>query len=344
VLDLFKVTGNVFTILLRHTMSNLLITSGRANLQLAERIAQYISDYLGEPFALGKVTTKNFSDGEISVKYEENVRGTDLYIIQSTQAPADNIMELLMMIDAAKRASAKRITAVIPYFGYSRQDRKDQPRVSITAKLVANMITAAGADRVITMELHTPQLQGFFDIPLDHLYSARALKKAFEKLQLSNLVIVAPDVGSAKTARSYAKRLGADLAIIDKRRTAHNQSEVLNIIGDVKGKNAIIIDDLIDTAGTFCNCAEAVSDAGAESVYGACTHPVFSGSAVEKIEKSSLKKLFVTDTTVPSEPNKSAMEQSSKIEVCSVAEIIGEAILRTNNNLSISSLFDLPSM
>ncbi len=304
------------------------IVAGRSNMDLATKVAKAA----GMELASVKIT--NFSDGEIWAKYEENIRGVDLFIIQSTHAPSDNIMELLILIDAAKRASANRVTAVIPYYGYARQDRKDQPRVSITAKLVANLLTQAGADRVITVDLHTPQLQGFFDIPLDHLYASRVLIKVLRDENLENLVIAAPDVGGAKTARAYAKRLNADLALVDKRRSAHNVAEVMNIIGDVRDKNVIIIDDLIDTGGTFVQCAEALKNNGAKKIIGACSHPVFSGSALEKIENSSaVEKVYVTDT-IP------LTRECSKIKVVSVAEMLSEAIVRTHDNASISSLFD----
>lgn len=310
-------------------MEDLKIVAGRSNPALAERIAEA----LGRPLA--QVTIRNFSDGEIWVKYEENIRGVDLFIIQSTFAPADNLLELLILIDAARRASARRITAVIPYFGYARQDRKDQPRVSITAKLVANLIAEAGADRVITMDLHSPQIQGFFDIPLDHLYASTVLIKALWDEHLDNVAVVAPDVGSARLARSYAKRLDADLVLVDKRRPAHNVAEVLTLIGDVAGKNAIIVDDIIDTGGTFVQCAEALKRAGARQVIGACTHPVLSGNAIERIEQcSAISYIYVTDTIPLRRP-------SPKLRVISVAHLFAEAIVRTHENTSISSLFEI---
>lgn len=310
-------------------MLNFKIASGRSNIALAQRIV----DNLG--IELTETTIKNFSDGEIWAKYEENIRGIDLFIIQSTFAPAENLMELLILIDAAKRASAKRVTAVIPYYGYARQDRKDQPRVAITAKLVANLLTRAGADRIITIDLHTSQIQGYFDIPLDHLYASPVIIKEVKSLNLENLVVVSPDVGGVKTARAYAKRLDADLVIVDKRRPQHNKAEIINIIGDVQGKNAIIIDDMIDTGTTFVECAEAIKRSGANDIYGVCVHPVFSGTALDKIEKSNaLKTLFVTDTI----PQRRDCE---KIKVISVAEIIGEVIIRTHDNRSISSLFEI---
>jgi len=309
-------------------MDNMFVFSGRSNPRFAERVAQVI----GQP--LGHNSIQTFSDGEIWVKYNDNIRGSDVYIVQSTNPPAENLMELLILLDAAKRSSARRVTAVIPYFGYARQDRKDQPRVAISAKLVANLITTAGADRVITMDLHTAQIQGFFDIPFDHLYASGILVKTIQDMKMKNLAVVAPDVGGIKIARAYAKRLEADLVLIDKRRPRANVAEMMNIIGDVKDKNILIIDDLIDTAGTFTNAVTALKEAGAKEIYGACTHPILSGQAYEKIESSKLTKLYVTDTV----PLKNT---SPKIEIISVAEVFGEAIKRTNLNQSISSLFDI---
>ena len=309
-------------------MSTLKVFSGRSNRALAGRIAAE----LGEP--LGQCEIKTFSDGEIWVKYSDNIRGSDVFIIQSTMPPAENLLELLIMIDAAKRASAHKIAAVIPYFGYARQDRKDQPRVSITAKLVANLIEKAGADRVITMDLHAPQIQGFFDMPVDHLYSSAILVKHFKKFKVNNLAVASPDVGGIKMARAYAKRLEADLILIDKRRPRQNEAEVMNIIGDVAGKNILIVDDLIDTAGTLCNAVTALKQQGALEVYAACTHPVLSGNAIERINRSTLKKIIVTDTL----PVK---EVSKKIQVESVAHIFAEAMKRTFRHRSISSLFDV---
>lgn len=305
------------------------VAAGRSNPQLAKRVADYIGIELSE------TTIRNFSDGEIWVKFEDNVRGVDLFIIQSTFAPSDNIMELLIMIDAAKRASAKRITAVIPYFGYARQDRKDQPRVSITAKLIANLLVRAGADRIVTIDLHSSQIQGYFDIPMDHLYASSVLLRAVKRLNLDNLSCASPDVGGIKTARSYAKRLGADLILVDKRRPAHNVAEITQIIGEINGKNIIIVDDMIDTGSTFVKCAEALKERGANSIYGICSHPVFSGQAFEKIESSAaIDKMFITDT-IPLKQN------SDKMQVVSVAELLGESIIRTHDNRSISSLFEM---
>lgn len=312
-----------------YSMANFKIVTGRSNPELANKIATYLD------IELSQVTIRNFSDGELWVKFEENIRGVDVFIVQSTHAPSDNLMELLILIDAARRASARRITAVIPYFGYARQDRKDQPRVSITAKLVANLITQAGADRVITMDLHAPQLQGFFDIPLDHLYASTVLLKRLRALGQENIAVAAPDVGGVKTARAYAKHLGADLLLVDKRRPAPNVAEILNIIGEPKGKTIYLIDDLADTAGTLVNCAEALKNAGAEQIFAACTHPVFSGDALSRIDNSVISKMFVSDTI----PLTSSVD---KIEVETVAKIFAEAIIRTHNNRSISSLFENP--
>ncbi len=309
-------------------MSNLKIFTGQNSNYLGESIAKVLG------ISLGAREIKHFSDGEIWMRYNENIRGRDVFIIQSTNPPADNLMELLIMLDSAKRSSAARVNAVIPYFGYARQDRKDQPRVSITAKLVANLLEKAGADRVITMDLHASQIQGFFDIPVDHLYGSAIFLKHFYEMQIPNLAVCSPDVGSIKMARAYAKRLHADLILIDKRRPTQNVAEIMNIIGEVKGKNVLIIDDLIDTAGTFGNAVNALKDKGALEIYGACTHPILSGEAIDRIESLPLKKLYVTDT-VPLRRN------SEKIEVKSVATLFAEAIIRTNLNESISSLFEV---
>ncbi len=312
-------------------MPELKLFAGRSNPRLAGKIAKRI----GIP--LGECKIQNFSDGEIWVKFSENIRGSDVFIIQSTNPPADNLMELLIMVDAAKRASARRVTTVIPYFGYARQDRKDQPRVSITAKLIANLLTAAGVDRVIAMDLHAPQIQGFFDIPVDHLYSSAVYVSFFLKKRIANLAVASPDVGGLKMARAFAKRLGADLILIDKRRPKPNEAEVMNIIGEAKDKNVLIVDDLIDTAGTFCGAVMALRNAGAKNIYGACTHAIFSGSAVERVRKSEVDKVYVTDTVALD----SKTAQSDNIEVLSVANIFGDAILRGFKNKSISSLFDI---
>ena len=306
-----------------------MIFSGSANLPLAKKIASRVGK------SLGTVELKRFSDGEIWAKYSENIRGLEVFIIQSTNPPSDNIMELLILIDAAKRASAKRITAVIPYFGYARQDRQDQPRVSITAKLLANLITVAGADRVMTMDLHTAQLQGFFDIPFDHLYGSSIFRNYFDHFR-NDLVIVSPDVGGIKMARSYAKLLNSGLVVIDKRRPKQNLAEVVNIIGDVKDKNVLLVDDLIDTAGTIVCAIEALKEKGAKEIYGAITHAILSGEAVKRLDNSKLTKLFVTDSI----DYKDKM-QSEKIQIISAADLFAEAIRRTYNNESISSLFNI---
>jgi len=308
---------------------NLKIFSGSSNLPLAEKIARKLN------MSLGLVELKRFSDGEIWVKYLENIRGSDIFIVQSTNPPAENLLELLIMVDAAKRASANRITAVIPYFGYSRQDRKDQPRVSITAKLVANLITIAGADRVVTMDLHAAQIQGFFDIPFDHLYGSSIFSGLFNDIK-ENLVVVSPDVGGIKIARSYAKRLSASLVVIDKRRPKQNLAEVVHIIGSVKDKDVLIVDDLIDTGGTFVSAIDALKKEGANNIYGAVTHPLFSGPAIERIRNSQITNLLVSDSI-----NFRHSDNLEKISIISAAEIFAEAIVRTHDNESISSLFDV---
>ncbi len=310
-------------------MLGLKVASGRANRQLAEKVAGHLGIELSE------TTIRNFSDGEIWVKYEDNVRGVDLFIIQPTVAPSDNLMELLILLDAAKRASVRRVTAVIPYYGYARQDRKDQPRVSITAKLIANLLARAGADRIITIDLHSSQIQGFFDIPLDHLYASPVLIRALKRLDLDPLAVVSPDVGGAKTARAYAKRMNADLVLVDKRRPKHNVAEIMNVIGDVKDKNLVIVDDMIDTGTTFVKTCEALKDRGAKDIYGLCVHPVFSGNALQKVENTeAVEKVFVTDTIPMS-------RESGKIEIATVSELLAEAIIRTHDNRSISSLFEI---
>jgi len=312
-------------------MSELKLFAGRSNPKLAEKVSAAI----GIP--LGKVEIKNFSDGELWVKYNENIRGDSVYIIQSTNPPAENLLELLIMIDAARRASARKVTAVIPYFGYARQDRKDQPRVSISAKLVANLLTEAGADRVITMDLHAPQIQGFFDIPVDHLYSSAVYSSFFVQKNIPNLTVVSPDVGGIKMARAFAKRLNADLILIDKRRPKPNEVEVMNIIGNANGRNILIVDDLIDTAGTFCNAVKTLKNAGALDVYGACTHALLSGDAIKRIEATDISKIFVTDSIAMDDK----INSTNKFEILSVAELFSEAIIRDYNNKSISSLFDV---
>ena len=305
------------------------VFTGNSNRQLAEEICNYLK------LPLGKIRVGRFSDGEISVKIEENIRAKDVFIIQSISSPVnENLMELLVMIDAAKRASAERITAVLPYYGYARQDWKDQPRVPITAKLVANLITAAGANRVLTMDLHTPQIQGFFDIPVDHLFAAPVLIKYFRGLNLSNLVVVAPDVGSIKAARAFAKRLHASLAVVDKRRNSPESVEVMNLIGEAKGKNVIIVDDLIATGETLCEAATVLKEKGARNIYASITHGVLSGKGVENVAGSSIKELVITDT-IPLGKGK----ELKKIRVLSVASLLGKAIKCIHLGKSVSSLF-----
>jgi ribose-phosphate pyrophosphokinase len=307
---------------------NLLLFSGNAN----PALSQEISEYLNIPLASADVG--QFSDGEIQVKINQNVRGADVYVIQPTSpAVNDNLMELLIMIDALKRASADRITAVIPYYGYGRQDRKDRPRVPITAKLVADLITAAGASRVLTMDLHAGQIQGFFDIPVDHLFAAPVIVGYFQSLGWDQMCIVSPDAGGVERARACAKRLGGSLAIIDKRRIAPNLSQTMHIVGDVRDKDVIIIDDIIDTAGTITQAVDALVAEGARRVYASCVHPVLSGPAMERIERSKLEGLAVTNT-IPLDSKK-----SEKLIVLSVAPLLGEAISRIHKGASVSSLF-----
>ncbi|HEX2093121.1 MAG TPA: ribose-phosphate pyrophosphokinase [Longimicrobiaceae bacterium] len=307
----------------------MMMLAGSANPALSEEIAHN----LGIP--LGDVTIRRFADGEIFVRVNENVRGRDLYIIQPTVPPADNIMELLLLIDAARRASAARITAVIPYFGYARQDRKDQPRVAIGAKLLANMIHTAGADRVLGVDFHQHQLQGFFDIPVDHLYAAPVLTRYFREKNLLNLVVVAPDVGGAKMARGFAKRLNATIGIIDKRRPTANVAEVLQVVGDVEGRDCLIADDMIDTAGTMTEAVRALKNRGARDVYCCASHAVLSGPAVERLSSAPLKEVVVTNTIAIPEA-----KRFPQLTVLSVGDLIARAIRYTHLNESVSSLFE----
>jgi len=309
-------------------MKNVRVFSGSGN----KILTQQIVNYLGIP--MGKAEVTRFSDGEISVKYCENIRGIDVFIVQPTNPPCSNLLELLLLIDAARRASAKRITAVIPYFGYARQDRKDQPRVAISAKLVANLLSTAGADRILTMDLHSASIQGFFDIPFDHLYALPIFLKVLKKQSNHNLVVVAPDVGSSGRAQSYAKRLKAGLCLVDKKRSKANKIKSATLIGNVEGKNVLLVDDIIDTAGTLCKAAKLLKKSGAQKVIAACTHPILSGEAVQRIQKSEILKLFVCDSIPLPEKNK-----IKKIEVNSSAELFAEAIRRIHNEESISSLF-----
>ena len=309
--------------------NKLALFSGNANRPLAEAIAQTLK------LPLGDVLVGRFSEGEIRVKINEDVRGKDVFIIQPTSTPVnDNLMELLILLDAFRRASARRITAVIPYYGYARQDRKDQPRVPITAKLVANLLTVAGADRILTMDLHAGQIQGFFDIPLDHLFAVNTFVEYFKKLKLKNLVIVSPDVGGIKMARAYAKRLNAPLAIVDKRRVTDREAVVMNILGEVKGRNVVIVDDLVATAGSLVEAVKALKENGAKEIWAAITHPVLSGPAVQRLQNSALKELVVADTIpLPQE------KRFSRIKVLSVASLLAEAIRRIHAEESVSSLF-----
>jgi ribose-phosphate pyrophosphokinase len=309
-----------------------IIFSGSSNPTLAEEVCRYLGTRLASA-EIGR-----FSDGEIAVEITENVRGGDVFVVQSTCPPTnDHVMELLLMEDALRRASAGRITAVLPYYGYARQDRKVSPRVPISAKLVADLITTAGAGRVLTMDLHAGQIQGFFNIPVDNVYATPVLLRYIRERVVDDepVTVVSPDAGGVERARAFAKRLDANLAIIDKRRAAANEVAEMNIIGEVTGRIAVLIDDIVDTAGTICAAAEALRAAGAQEVFACCTHPVLSGPAIERIAKSSLKKLVVTDTI----PLRDNAKQAPNIAVLSVAHLIGEAIRRIHNEESISSLF-----
>jgi ribose-phosphate pyrophosphokinase len=296
-------------------------------------LAQGIADHLGVP--LGQVEISRFSDGETFVGLNENVRGVDVFIIQPTSPGQDSLMQLFMLVDAATRASASRVTAVIPYYGYARQDRKDQPRVSIAAKLVANLITTAGTDRVLAMDLHAAQIQGFFDIPVDHLYAMPVFLDFFSELDLSAFTVVAPDLGSVKMARAYAGRLGVPLAIIEKRRPTKNKTEVMNVIGisEVENRNLLIIDDMIDTGNTLIRSADALKEVGAKDIYACATHPVLSGDALDRLEDSAISRVVVTDT-LP------AARKSKKLKVLSVPGLFASAIQRIHRSESISSLFE----
>ncbi|AEA34078.1 ribose-phosphate diphosphokinase [Hippea maritima] len=314
-------------------MSQLKLISGTANRALAEEISRYLG------VGLAEAQISRFSDGEIYVQIDESVRGADVFLIQSLSSPVnDNIMELLVTLDALKRSSASSITVVVPYYAYARQDRKVLPRVPISAKLLADLITTAGADRIMSMDLHAGQIQGFFDIPVDHLYAAPIMLKYIRENMASkdsDLVIVSPDAGGVERARYYAKKLGCSIAIIDKRRPKPNVSEIMHIIGDVKDKVAVIVDDIVDTAGTLTNAAKAIHKEGAKEVYACCTHPVLSGNAIEKINNSPLKELAVTNTITFEKPI-----PTDKIKVLSVGEIIGEAIRRVYHKESLSAIFD----
>ena len=311
--------------------NNLKIFSGRSNPTLAEKIVESLG------IGLGQLTIKNFADGELWIKFEENIRGTDVFIIQSTNSPAENIMELVLIIDAAVRASANTVTVVIPYFGYGRQDRKDNPRVPISARVMVDLITATGANRIITMDLHSTQIQGFATIPFDHLYSRMVLQDAINSLELDpkNSVVLSPDVGSARMSQAYAKRLGMHFALIDKRRYAPNKAQVMHLIGDLKDKHVLIIDDMIDTAGTIVNAANEAKENGAISVTAIATHALLSVPAIDRIKESNIGKLVVTDTV--------SIEDEKKLgnmEIVTVANVFGEAIRRVYDGESVSALFE----
>ena len=311
--------------------NNLKIFSGRSNPILAEKIVESLG------IGLGQLTIKNFADGELWIKFEENIRGTDVFIIQSTNSPAENIMELVLIIDAAVRASANTVTAVIPYFGYARQDRKDNPRVPISSRVMVDLITATGANRIITMDLHSTQIQGFATIPFDHLYSRMVLQDAINSLELDpkNSVVLSPDVGSARMSQAYAKRLGMHFALIDKRRYAPNKAQVMHMIGDLRDKHVLIIDDMIDTAGTIVNAANEAKENGAISVTAIATHALLSVPAIDRIKESNIGKLIVTDTV--------SIEDEKKLgnmEIVTVANVFGEAIRRVYDGESVSALFE----
>jgi ribose-phosphate pyrophosphokinase len=306
------------------------IFGGRAH----PALTQHICDYLNLP--IGRVVCFDFSDGETFFQIDENVRGVDVFIIQPTCPPVNNnLIELLVMIDAFKRASATRVTAVVPYYGYGRQDKKDKPRVPVTAKLMADLIARAGADRMLTMDLHAAQVAGFFDMPVDHLFAAPVLLDAIREMGIPDLVIVSPDAGGVARARAIAKRLEVDLAIVDKRRVAVNEAEVMNVIGEVRGRDVLIVDDIIDTAGTLVNTVEALRQQGARRIFAAGIHGILSGPALERIEGSSLEALLVTDTT----PIDDKLGRSSKLRALTVAPLLGEAIRRIHDNSSVTALF-----
>lgn len=303
--------------------------SGTANRPLAEEISKHLG------VDLCRVTLSRFADGEIFVRIDENIRGADVFIVQPTSAPAENVLELLLMIDAARRASAARITCVMPYYGYSRQDRKDQPRVAIGAKLLANMLETAGTDRVLGLDFHQHQLQGFFDVPVDHLYAAPVFVAHYRKKNLRDLVVVAPDAGAAKMARGFAKRLNGSLAIVDKRRPAANVAEVVNVVGEVEGRDCLITDDMIDTAGTVSESARALKRLGARDIYVCATHALLSGPAAQRLSEAPIEEVAVTDTiAIPPE------RQFASLRVLSVGELLSKAIRYTHSDQSVSSLFD----
>ena len=310
--------------------NSLKIFTGTANTDLTHEICEYLR------CSLGKSSITRFSDGEIYFQIEENVRGADVFIVQPSCTPVDsNLMELFLMIDAFKRSSARRITAVLPYFGYARQDRKDKPRVPISSKLVSDLLVASGTHRLLTMDLHAPQIQGFFSIPVDHLFAAPVLVEYFQKLNLPNLTVVSPDAGGVERARAFAKRLNAELAMVNKRRLEANVAQVMNVIGDVEGQNCLVVDDMIDTAGTLVKTVEALKENGAVKVYACATHPVLSGPAVERIEKSLLEEVIVTNTI----PLSAEKRRCKKIRTLSVAQLLGEAVKAIHDETSVSGLF-----
>jgi len=313
------------------TQNNLKIFSGRSNPLLAKQIAQFLDR------DLGAISIRTFSDGELWIKYEENIRGYDVFIVQSTNGPSENIIELTLMVDAAVRASADTVTVVIPYFGYGRQDRKDQPRVPISSRVMIDILTAMGTDRIITMDLHSTQIQGFAKIPFDNLYSRSVLFDAIkdENLEPDNSVVLAPDIGSVKMSQGYAKNLGMYFALIDKRRYAPNKAEISHLIGDLNGMDVLIIDDMIDTAGTTVNAAEAALKQGAKSVTAVATHGVLSGPAMERLSESNIKKIIVTDTIAISKE-----KHIEKLKIVSVGNVFGEAVNRIHNGESVSALFE----
>ncbi len=309
------------------------IFSGNAHRVLAEEICRHLS------CDLGRANTDRFSDGEFNFQIGENVRGTDVFIIQPTCPPTDqNLMELLVMIDTFRRASAASVTAVIPYFGYARSDKKDRPRVPIAAKLVANLLTTAGAQRILTVDLHASQIQGFFDIPVDHLYAAPVIVDYFQQNSIENLIVVAPDTGGAERARAYAKRLNAGLALCDKRREKANVADVMNIVGDVRGKNCLIVDDMCDTGGTICKVAQALYENGANEIYACFSHAVLSGRAVENISASHIKKVIVTNT-IPLRDDAEALRKAGRIELLSIGKLLANGIKSIHDETSVSSLF-----
>ncbi|MEJ7861122.1 MAG: ribose-phosphate pyrophosphokinase [Pyrinomonadaceae bacterium] len=312
---------------------NIKVFSGNAHIELAEEICHHLS------CDLGKSNIGRFSDGEFNYQIGENARGADVFLIQPTCPPSDqNLMELLIMLDAFRRASAERVTAVIPYFGYARSDKKDRPRVPIAAKLIANLIVAAGAERVLTFDLHASQIQGFFDVPVDHLYAAPVIVDYFQQNPIEDLIVVAPDTGGAERARAYAKRLNTGLALCDKRREKANVAEVMNIVGDVQNKNCLIIDDMCDTGGTICKVAEALYQSGAKNIYACFTHAVLSGKATENLSNSHLKKIIVTNT-IPLCEKGQKLREEGRIEVLSIAKLLSSGIKSIHDETSVSSLF-----